>query len=140
MSHEEIDRICKSALEKFGEKSQLIQMVEELNELSVEILLTYLCKYPSSKTDDMVEMMYQNCCDNIKSAKILNNKQLKEFNRKHTKDGLVDELADVLIMINQMMINFKDIDEDVCERIVFKTAKLRQRIEGDFEDHGDCNE
>ena len=57
----------------------------------------------------------------VELAKILNNK--RDLNDMSDRAKLIDELADVSIMIEQMVFNY-DVEKHVNERINFKLLKL----------------
>lgn len=92
-----IEQVCMTALEFFGEKSQIIAAVEELNELGVE-----LCKVANEKSDPKMPGV---------------------------RMRLVDEMADVALMMQQMAINFGIPNEEIEAQIQFKANKLVGRIQ-----------
>lgn len=97
MEHHNIEQVCMTALEFFGEKSQIIAAIEELNELGVE-----LCKVANGKSD---------------------------MKMPGVRARMVDEMADVALMMQQMAINFGITNEDIEHQIQFKANKLVGRIQ-----------
>lgn len=92
-----IEQVCMTALEFFGEKSQVIATVEELNELGVE-----LCKVANGKSD----------------PKMLG-----------VRTRIIDEMADVALMMQQMAITLGITNEEIENQIQFKANKLMGRIQ-----------
>lgn len=61
----------------------------------------------------------------------------KHLRGEHNKEHIIEEIADVEIMISQLKIilNIKDIEID--NEILFKLNRLRCRLEGKENDDGD---
>ena len=59
-------------------------------------------------------------------------KELCKLPRGTTRDRMVDEIADVTIMMEQLRL-LLNVNSDVQERIDFKVSRLAQRIRGSEE-------
>lgn len=102
MTKTEYWSVLQKAIETYGLQAQSMQAMEELSELGIA-----LCKW--WRGEGVGQPLY-----NGKSADEL-------------WADIVDELADVSIMIDEMIIGF-NCSKDVNERIQYKAARLSDRM------------
>ena len=109
-THEEL-KILQEAIDHYGEESQLDMAIEEMSELTKAI-----CKYKRLKKS-------------INSNSNSVNKQIKEWERYYvTVDDIKEEIADVLVMLEQMMMMF-DCKERVSAIAREKIRRLKRRMD-----------
>lgn len=108
-THEEL-KILQEAIDHYGEESQLDMAIEEMAELTKAI-----CKYKRLKKSI-----------NSNSGSV--NKQIKEWERYYvTIDDIKEEIADVLIMLEQLMMMF-DCEERMSAIASKKIDRLKWRM------------
>lgn len=111
-----IEQIKSDSIKAFGFNSQLVIIAEELNELSKEVLKILRYREINKKIDENIDSMY--------------------------KLDLIDEFADVTIVLNQLesMLNENDIKQ-YEERVNFKLKRhIRNcKIKLMFDQYDDSN-
>lgn len=53
----------------------------------------------------------------------------KDFRGKLNREHLIEEMADVLIMLDQMLLMYKVSGEEICQMCERKMNRLRERLE-----------
>lgn len=108
-THEEL-KILQEAIDHYGEESQLDMAIEEMSELTKAI-----CKYKRLKKS-------------IVSNSMSVDKRVVEWERYYvTIDDIKEEIADVLIMLEQLMMMF-DCEERMSAIASKKIDRLKWRI------------
>lgn len=109
-THEEL-KILQEAIDHYGEESQLDMVIEEMSELTKAI-----CKYKRLKKS-------------VASDSGSVNKRVVEWERYYvTIDDIKEEIADVLVMLEQMMMIF-NCKERVSAIASEKIRRLKGRID-----------
>lgn len=106
MSSEERETIYRECLSRYGFNNQLNMAIEEMSEL-IKALLKYCRVFLAIKGDNVNPVV----------GKDLNS----------AREDIIDELADVKIMIRQMEIAFQA-DKEVEERIDYKVKRQEGRL------------
>lgn len=106
-THEEL-KILQEAIDHYGEESQLDMAIEEMSELTKAI-----CKYKRAVKERERDICHSTAKDVI-----------------FAKGDIVEEIADVLIMLEQLMMIFD------CKQVVSATAsekirRLKEKIDGE---------
>ena len=104
-THEEL-KVLQEAIDHYGEESQLDMAIEEMSELTKAI-----CKYKRAVKERGQDICYSTAKDVI-----------------FAKGDIVEEIADVLIMIEQMMMIF-DCEQRVSAIASQKIKRLKGRID-----------
>ena len=104
-THEEL-KIMQEAIDHYGEESQLDMAIEEMSELTKAI-----CKYKRAVKERERDI----CCSTAKNVIF-------------TENDIMEEIADVLIMLEQLMMIFN------CKQVVSviaseKIRRLKERID-----------
>lgn len=109
-THEEL-KVLQEAIDHYGEESQLDMAIEEMAELTKAI-----CKYKRLK---------KSIASNSGSI----DKRVVEWERYYVTLGdIKEEIADVLIMLEQMMMMF-DCEQRVSAIVSEKIRRLKGRID-----------
>ena len=109
-THEEL-KILQEAIDHYGEENQLDMAIEEMSELTKAI-----CKYKRLK---------KSIASNSGSV----DKKVVEWERYYvTIDDIKEEIADVLIMLEQLMMMF-DCEERMSAIASKKIDRLKWRID-----------
>lgn len=109
MTQEERDTVFKRCICEYGMQPQVDMCIEEMSELT-KALLKWRRRGSHVKGENVVP---------VNDGKTL----------AQTRGDIIDELADVSIMVRQMEIMF-EAEEEVQERIDFKVNRQIGRLEG----------
>lgn len=104
-THEEL-KVMQEAIDHYGEESQLDMAIEEMSELTKAI-----CKYKRAVKERERDICHSTAKDVI-----------------FAKDDIMEEIADVLIMLEQMLMIF-DCERRVSAIASKKIRRLKARID-----------
>lgn len=106
-NHEEL-KILQAVINRYGEENQLDMAIEEMSELTKAI-----CKYKRAVKERERDI----CCSTAKNVIF-------------AKNDIMEEIADVLIMLEQLMMIF-DCKQVVSAIASEKIRRLKERIDGE---------
>ena len=113
--------ILRKAVEKYGKNAQVMQAIEEMSELNVE-----LCEYNKEAQNPLIT-------ETTKSMSKLTKVLIKNINRNANNiKEIIEEIADVQIMIYQLIMIFSKEDKDLNEKLLggmeYKIQRLKERM------------
>lgn len=122
--------VMKKAIKDYGKEAQVFVAIEELSEFITE-LINSLSNVKGKFTIHDVDIRrysgdIKDKCKEIRKKQLFKNYIFQPINKKQ----IIDEMADSLIMIEQIKLSM-NLDEKVLQdQISFKMERLRQRLEG----------
>ncbi len=140
LNHDE-SLICEKATDIFGKGIQCIVAIEEFAELTKELCkiiqsnpkhcLDQVNKYITNYIENINDFSacIKDCCKNIRKLYLADISHSSITLDKSNDDHVSEELADVDIMMEQLMYIFNPLDSKIKSFRAAKLKKLKERLE-----------